>query len=120
MTLSDNNKRFMSTLIEIFSKTCDYLEGRSSLADLESWVASRLPAYMSNPESPAGQLAGLIELSLSELHDGLRTERSVKSRLVKAVHARYKPQDLPSSSGTPVRPRKTLPARHAGPGDHPC
>ena len=110
----------MSTRIEIFSKTCDYLEGRLGLGELETWVASRLPVYVSDPESPAGQLAGLIELCLAELHDGLRTERSIRSRLLKAVQARYKPQDLSFSSGTPVRPRKTLPARHVGPGDHPC
>ena len=108
----------MSTPTEIFSKTCDYLEGRMSLADLESLVASRLPAYVSDPESPAGQLAGLIELCLAELHDGLRTERSIKSRLVKAVQARYTSQDPSFPSGTPGRPRKTS-ARHVSPGDHP-
>jgi hypothetical protein len=37
-----------------------------------------LPIYLRNPDSEAAKLVGNIELGLSEIHSGLRTERSFK------------------------------------------
>lgn len=83
----------MSSSIEIFSTTTEYLEGRITLYQLESWLAPRLPMYMISSESPAAQMTGLIELCLAELHDRIRTERSIKTQLRLAIRARYAPRD---------------------------
>ncbi|MDO8673828.1 MAG: hypothetical protein Q7O66_20655, partial [Dehalococcoidia bacterium] len=52
-----------------------------SLWDLESWLAPRLRVLFDNPESPDGQLAGIIELCLAEVNANIRTERSVRTIL---------------------------------------
>lgn len=71
----------MYTSLEIFEKLNDYLARQITLWDLESWLIPRLPLYLQNPDSPAGRLAGTIELCLSELQGGIRTERSIKKLL---------------------------------------
>lgn len=71
----------MSSADQLYSKLGEYLERRSSLRDLESWLAPRLPVYLDSPASAAGQTAGAIELLLSELADGIRTERSLRMAL---------------------------------------
>ena len=73
----------MSTSFEIYSKVTDYLERRSSLADLEAWITTRLPVYLDNPDSAGGKLAVLVELCLAEYYDGLRAKRGVRSVLAK-------------------------------------
>jgi hypothetical protein len=71
----------MDTNLELSSKVQDYLRHRATLRDLESWLVPRLALYLDNPNSEAGQLAGAIELLLSEVHAGLRTERSLRAAL---------------------------------------
>ena len=66
---------------ELSSRLQDYLRRRATLQDMESWLVPRLPLYLDDPDSAAGQLAGAIELLLSELHAGLRTERSLRAAL---------------------------------------
>jgi hypothetical protein len=66
---------------ELSSRLQDYLRRRATLQDMESWLVPRLPLYLDNPDSAAGQLAGAIELLLSELQAGLRTERSLRTAL---------------------------------------
>lgn len=75
----------MASSMEIFSKVADYTQGRMSLQELESWLAPRLSMHMINLESEDARLAGLIELCLAELHDGIRTERGIKARLRRAT-----------------------------------
>ena len=71
----------MSSADQLYSKLGEYLDRRSSLRDLEAWLAPRLPAYLDSPASAAGQTAGAVELLLSELADGIRTERSLRIAL---------------------------------------
>ncbi|MFC2069747.1 hypothetical protein ACFLTB_01030 [Chloroflexota bacterium] len=71
----------MTTSIAIFSKVNDYLEKRLSLWELESWLASMLNIYLSNPNSEAAELAGAIELGLSEINDNVKTERGLRRSL---------------------------------------
>jgi len=71
----------MYTSMEIFAVLNDYLERRITLWDLESWLIPRLPLYLQNPDSTAARLAGTIELCLSELQGGIRTERGIKKLL---------------------------------------
>jgi len=71
----------MDTNLELSSLVQDYLRHRATLQDLESWLVPRLALYLDNPSSEIGQLAGAIELLLSELHAGLRTERSLRAAL---------------------------------------
>ena len=73
----------MITSIEIFSWANDYLEKRISLHELESWLVSMLPVYLSNPTSEAAELVGVIELGLAEINADIRTERSLRLLLRK-------------------------------------
>ena len=73
----------MITSIEIFSKADDYLEKRISLHELESWLVSMLPIYLSNPTSEAAELVSVIELGLAEINADIRTERSLRLLLRK-------------------------------------
>jgi len=77
----------MGSADQLYSKLGEYLERRSSLRDLESWLAPRLPVYLDSPASAAGQTVGAIELLLSELEDGIRTERSLRMALKRYVAA---------------------------------
>lgn len=72
----------MSVSSEIFSKVTDYTERRADLRELESW------------------LAGLVELCLAELHAGLRTERSVKTRLSRYMTSKPDPVHSSPSGGS--------------------
>ncbi len=71
----------MEIASDLVQKLDDYLRGRCSLWDLESWLAPRLRQYIANPNSMEGRLAGAIELCLAEMSDGIRTERSTKKAL---------------------------------------
>jgi len=73
----------MITSVEIFSKANDYLEKRISLHELESWLVSMLPVYLSNPTSEAAELVGVIELGLAEINADISTERSLRLLLRK-------------------------------------
>ena len=73
----------MTTSIEIFSKVNDYLDKRISLWELESWLVSMLNIYLSNPNSKAAELVGVIELGLAEINANIRTERSFRAALKK-------------------------------------
>ncbi len=73
----------MITSIEIFSWANDYLEKRISLHELESWLVSMLPVYLSNPTSEAAELVGVIELGLAEINADISTERSLRLLLRK-------------------------------------
>jgi len=95
---------------ELSSRLQDYLRRRATLQDMESWLVPRLPLYLDDPDSAAGQLAGAIELLLSELHAGLRTERSLRAALrryhtrLQTIWIRYpsvEAEDTATSSSTP-------------------
>ena len=73
----------MSTSFEIISKVTEYVERDITLWELESWLVTKLPTYLDNPESTEGKLAVLVDLCLAELHDGIRAERGVRSVLAK-------------------------------------
>lgn len=115
----------MNATDELYSKLSEYLEKRISLRDLESWLVPRLPVYLDAPSSPAGQLVGAVELLVTELHSGLRTERSVRVALRRCVSSQRmawfkypdsRAQDVTSfSESRPVtmqRPPNQLPAWH--------
>jgi hypothetical protein len=71
----------MSTSIEVFAKVQDYVDRRITLHELESWLVNRLPTYLSNPNSAAAELVGVIELGLAEIQAGIRSERSFRKLL---------------------------------------
>ena len=71
----------MSSTLELRSALTDYLNRRTSLAELEMWLVPRLPMYLEVPESPVNDLVVAIELALAELHDGLRSQRSLRREL---------------------------------------
>ena len=73
----------METSNELTDNLEDYLKGNCSIRQLEEWTVPRLPQFLSNVDSLDGRIAGAIELSLSEVADGLRTERSAKMSLRK-------------------------------------
>ena len=82
----------MSTSFEIFSKVTDYVEREITLWVLESWLVTKLPIYLDNPDSDEGKLAVLVELCLAEFHDGIRAERGVRSVLTQytaGLHLRW-------------------------------
>jgi len=79
----------MSTSFEIFSKVNEYMESQVTLCDLESWLVNMLPIYLVTPNSSAAELAGLIELGLSEIKAGIRTERGFRRILSK--HLNFNP-----------------------------
>jgi hypothetical protein len=97
----------MNSTDQLYSKIGEYLDRRRSLRDLESWLAPRLPVYLDSPASAIGQTAGAVELLLSELADGIRTERSLRMALKRYVasqsvrwfeHLEHATEDLTSSS----------------------
>lgn len=99
----------MSGPAELHSKVNDYLERRIGLRDLESWLVPRLPIYLDAPGSAVARLVGVIELSLAELHAGLRAERSLRAvvsrylsmqRTVWFEYPADNPQNITSSSET--------------------
>lgn len=51
--------------------------------ELESWLVSMLPVYLSNPTSEAAELVGVIELGLAEINADISTERSLRLLLRK-------------------------------------
>jgi hypothetical protein len=71
----------MSTSIEIFAMVNDYIERKIKLRDLESWIVSMLPIYLSNTNNAASDLASIIELGLAEVHAGIRSERGLRKLL---------------------------------------
>ena len=73
----------MFTSIELLTRVGDYLERRITLRDLESWLVPRLPLYLQNPSSNIAEIVGTIELCLSELNAGIRTERGVRQVLAR-------------------------------------
>ena len=59
-----------------------YLDGQSTLKDLESWLAPRLANYLTDLNSYCGNLATIIELSLAEFSDEIISEDIIKTRLI--------------------------------------
>lgn len=107
----------MASTDQLYSKIGEYLERRSSLHDLESWLAPRLAVYLDSPTSAAGQTVGAIELLLSELGDGIRSERSLRMALKRYVasqrvrwfnHSQDTSEDLTSSSAGDLTPAEML------------
>jgi hypothetical protein len=95
---------------ELSSRINRYLRRRATLRETESWLVPRLPLYLQNPNSGEAQLAGALELLLSELHAGLRTERSLRAALrryhleLRTVWVRYpsaEAEDTATSSSVP-------------------
>jgi hypothetical protein len=67
---------------QIYDRARAYAEGQADIAALEDWLVSRLGILLSLPrDSGPSRLAGYIELSLSELSDGVLTEREFREGL---------------------------------------
>ncbi len=77
----------MNPSAQLSSKLNDYLNRRIALSDLESWLVPRLPVYLDTPTSPAAELVAAFELCLAELHDGVRSERSLRNALSRYLRA---------------------------------
>ena len=100
----------MDASAELFLRATDCVERTIRLRDLETWLAPRLRYFLTNPENPPGQLAGLIELCLAEFHDGIRTERSVRTRLsrflanapIRYISYSDKPEQLVTATSSSV------------------
>jgi len=100
----------MFASVELTTKLKEYLEGQITLWDLESWLVPRLAYFVHNLDSSEAKLAGTIELCLSELRAGIRSERSVRTLLSRhfadmpAILSVYPPRisDNETSSSTPL------------------
>lgn len=73
----------MDIFVGLHTKVGEYLDKRITLQELESWMAPRTCGFYDIPYSRMAKLAHVVELYLSELHDGLRTERSLRRALAK-------------------------------------
>ena len=71
----------MNTSTELITQVRAYADRRLGLRDLELWLAPRLRALLTAPDSATGRLAGASLLYMAELKDGLRTERSLRVAL---------------------------------------
>ena len=71
----------MSITYEIYNKVIQYLNGDIKLSDLENWIVPNLERVVNLPPSPERDLAGEIELGLSEMTAGHRTENEFKTEL---------------------------------------
>lgn len=71
----------MSNSVDLIAKINDYVSYRIELRDLESWLVPRLPVLLAQPGSEVEKLTAAVELFLYELHAGIRTERSVRTKL---------------------------------------
>ena len=76
----------MATIsLELLAQVHQYLGKKSTLRDLESWVLSRMPILLGNPDNEAGRLVSFILLNVAELRAGIRTERTIRQRLSRRV-----------------------------------
>lgn len=73
----------MDIFLNLYAIVGEYLDKRITLRELESWMGQRMLLFYDRPDSKAAKLAHVVELYLSELHDGLRTERSLRRALAK-------------------------------------
>lgn len=78
----------MTASIDIYSRVTDYIEHKITLREMESWVVSMLPIYLSNPDSDAAILASRVELGLAEIQAGIRTERGLRRLLAQRIRNR--------------------------------
>lgn len=77
----------MQSSFELLAKVKEYVDRQVTLSELESWLAPRLQFYLRNPDSRSAKLAGLVELCLSEIQAGIRTEGSVRRMLSRRLNA---------------------------------
>lgn len=74
---------------ELYQVIDDYLDHFISLADLEEWLAPRIPLFFQNPHSALADLAVTIEHGLISLENGWLDEESFRDEL--RVAASYRP-----------------------------
>ena len=119
---------------DLANKLQQYLEESITLAQMNEWLAGRLPFYLQNPSTEDAKLVSVFELGLAELDDDLSTEEDLRQELSQfmrehvSVQTWYDPQAIMreinntgSSNETVVSPRhhsiRTLTTEWAGEWD---
>ena len=69
--------------MELFATVEAYIKRERSLRYLETWLTPRLAHYLTNPNSPVGNLATAIELGLAEMSAGITDEPGIRRALAK-------------------------------------
>lgn len=64
---------------DFFEKVRSYLKGDMPLDELDRWIVERLPALVPPRQDAVSELAGLIQLWVSELGQGHRDPEEVRS-----------------------------------------
>lgn len=71
----------MQPSLEIFAKVYGYLEGESTLEELEDWLVPNLGFFLEEPGSPEAELAWTVELGRDEMSIGHRSEDEFRQML---------------------------------------
>jgi len=72
----------MNVASDLLDCASRYLNGEKSLADLDMWLAEHAREIARLPdEEPMAALAGLLQVSIAELNDGLISESDIDRRL---------------------------------------
>lgn len=77
----------MKTTSELYEKAIQYLNNEISLAELENWLVPRLGEVLALPTGLELDLAGEIELGLSEMSGGHLKEDDFKTELLRLLQA---------------------------------
>jgi len=77
----------MKTTSELYEKAIQYLNNEISLAELENWLVPRLGEVLALPTGLELDLAGEIELGLSEMSGGHLKEDDFKNELLRLLQA---------------------------------
>ena len=91
----------VDNFLDLHAKINEYLDKAIPLRELEGWMAPRTLIFYGAPDSALAELASAVELHLSEFHDRLRNQQSLRRTLAKYVSAhKFQWADTPSSETT--------------------
>lgn len=82
----------MPTPLEIYARINGFIDGRTSPAEMEAWLAPYERAVFSDPDTDLARTVGLVAFSLDEIADGIRSTRSVRSFLRKRLAQQLRKQ----------------------------
>lgn len=68
-----------------YEKVKAYLRGDLSIEELDRWIVEQLPSLMPPRDDAVSELAGLIQLWVSEVNQGHRAPDEVRSLLQEAL-----------------------------------
>ena len=68
----------MASPTEIYAKINEFLDGHSTLNQLETWLAPHVLDALSPPDSDLAYDVSTVELCLAEIADGIRSPRGAR------------------------------------------